>query len=317
MIFFVDDIFSVFNYTFDDCIKAIDTATSINENQCFKGSFSRIGKILGNYINFEIPNNLVVVGDIHGDFLTLEKIMNRIDFSNYLKDESNLLIFLGDYIDRGKYSFEVLLFLCVLKSIYPNNIVMLRGNHEAYDYFPFSSYDFYFMLSNKFGSLSNILYDSHILPFFQSLFLLCEIEKFSLLVHGGLPVTEDINFFENYKFSLSNILNNRSLLEEILWNDPRDLPNGSPWTFSNRGLGKYFGSSITEAWLSNTQCNFVLRGHEPCNGYKLDHDNKILTIFSSKDPYPRFNSSFLKLTLQDINYIKNDGLLLSKFIQII
>src|SRR5919112_229382 len=296
MIFFVDDIFSVFNYTFDDCIKAIDTATSINENQCFKGSFSRIGKILGNYINFEIPNNLVVVGDIHGDFFALEKIMKRIDFSTYLKDESNLLIFLGDYIDRGKYSFEVLLFLCTLKSLYPNNVVMLMGNHEAYNFFPFSSYDFYFKLEDKFGSLSNILYDSHILPFFQSLFLLCEIEKFSILVHGGLPVIEDSTFFNNYKFSLANVLNNRSLLEQILWNDPRDLPSGLHWTFSNRGVGKYFGMVITDIWLSNTRCKFILRGHEPCNGYKLDHGNKVLTIFSSRDPYPKFKSSFLKVT---------------------
>jgi hypothetical protein len=313
----MDDIFSVFNYTFDDCIKIIDTATSITENQRSKGTISRIGKIFGNYINFEIPSNLVVVGDIHGDFYTLEKIMEKIDFSNYLKDESNLLIFLGDYIDRGKYSLEVLLFICALKSIYPNNVVMMMGNHEAYDYFPFSSYDFYFVLSEKFGSLSNILYDSHILPFFRSLFLLCEIENFSILVHGGLPVIEDANFFYNYKFSLSNVLNDRSLLEEILWNDPRNLPDGLPWTFSNRGLGKYFGSVITDMWLSNTRCKFILRGHEPCNGYKLDHENKILTIFSSKDPYPRFKSSFLKLKQQDINNIKHDGLLLSNFIHII
>jgi len=313
----MNDIFSIFNYTFDDCIKIIDNATSIYENQRSHGYFSRIGMILGNYINFEIPHNLVVVGDIHGDFFTLEKIMKIIDFSNYLKDETNLLIFLGDYIDRGKYSFEVLLFLCALKNVYPNNVIMLRGNHEAYDYFPFSSYDFYFKLSDKFGSLSNILYDSHILPFFQSLFLLCEIKKFSILVHGGLPVIKDATFFNNYKFSLANVLKNKSLLEEILWNDPRDLPNGLPWAFSNRGLGKYFGSIITDMWLSNTQCKFILRGHEPCNGYKLDHENKILTIFSSKDPYPRFKSSFLKLTQQDINDVKHEGLFLSKFIHII
>ncbi len=311
------DTFSIFNYTYDDCIKVIDTVTSIYEIQRSKGSFSSIGHILGNYINFEIPNNLVVVGDIHGDFFTLEKIMDKIDFSNYLKDESNLLIFLGDYIDRGKYSLEVLLFLCTLKSIYPDNVVMLRGNHEAYEYFPFSSYDFYLKLSNRFGNLSNVFYNSHILPFFRSLFLLCEIKKFSLLVHGGLPVIEDDTFFYNYKFSLSNALNYGSLLEELLWNDPRDLSDELPWIFSKRGLGKYFGKVITDRWLSNTQCKFILRGHEPCNGYKLNHENKILTIFSSKEPYPKFESSFLKMTKQDIKDIIHDGLVLSKFIHII
>ena len=99
----------------DDCMNIINKTTSIHENQRFQGFFSDIGMISGHYINFQTPENLVVVGDIHGDFFTLEKIMDTIDFSDYLKNESNLLIFLGDYIDRGKYSLEVLLFLCKSK----------------------------------------------------------------------------------------------------------------------------------------------------------------------------------------------------------
>jgi hypothetical protein len=313
----MNDFFSVFDYSINDCINIINKTTSIHNDQTFKCFFSSIGMISGNYINFQIPENLVVVGDLHGDFLSLEKIMEKMDFSCFLKNESNLLIFLGDYIDRGEYSLEVLLFLCKLKNSYPNNVFMLRGNHESHNHFPFLSYDFYSELLNKFGKSTNDLYNGCILPFFESLFLFCEINGFALLTHGGLPVIENSQFFKNYKFYLSNILENKTLLEEILWNDPRDLPNNKPWRFSNRGLGKYFGISITNMWLFNTGCKFLLRGHEPCMGYKLIHENKILTIFSSKAPYPKFESSFLKVSQNDIIEIKNDGSLFPRYIQIV
>lgn len=311
------DFFSVFDYTIDECSNIITKTTSIHTDQRIKGSFSKIGRTFGHYVNFSIPEYLVVVGDIHGDFFTLKKILERIDFTNFLKNESNLLIFLGDYIDRGEYSLEVLLAICNLKNSYPNNVFMLRGNHESYNHFPFSSYDFYSRLDNKFGKMADSFYDCNVLPFFESLSLICEINGFSILTHGGLPVIENPLFFKDYRFNLSNVLKNKILLEEILWNDPRDLPYDKDWVFSKRGIGKYFGISVTNRWLSNTGCKFFIRGHEPCMGYKLTHENKILTIFSSKAPYLKFESAFLKMSQKDIHDINDAGLMFPQFMHIV
>lgn len=70
-------------------------------------------------------DRLFAVGDIHGCFDKLTRLMNAIDI-DWNRDT---LIFLGDYIDRGPKSYEVVAYLIDLKKQHPRT-VFLKGNHE-------------------------------------------------------------------------------------------------------------------------------------------------------------------------------------------
>ncbi len=65
----------------------------------------------------------IVISDIHGCYYTFMLLLDKVKYNQ----SEDMLILLGDYIDRGKHSFEVIKFLKELKT---ENVVILKGNHE-------------------------------------------------------------------------------------------------------------------------------------------------------------------------------------------
>jgi protein phosphatase len=263
----------------------------------------------GDLVLLQIPSNLVIIGDVHGDIETLDTALDKIDVTDFFADKSNKIIFLGDYIDRGSNSIDVMKKVCNLKIKYPHSIILLRGNHEAPVEFPFNSHDLPHQIIENFGlTEGRRIYTQHILPFFGQLSLAVIIDKKLLLVHGGLPTGQSISR-QNFKYSISNAQQSHTsdtTMEELLWNDPRDqIDNPDDWNLSARGLGRYFGPSITEKWLNITQTKAVVRGHEPCSGYKLNHMGSIMTIFSCIEAYPRFKAAFLQIPATGLDVINN------------
>ena len=70
---------------------------------------------------------ILAVGDIHGMYGKLIALMEKVKFD----PAQDLLIFLGDYIDRGPQSLECLDYVMNLYKQHPECVIPLLGNHEA------------------------------------------------------------------------------------------------------------------------------------------------------------------------------------------
>ena len=80
-----------------------------------------------------IGSRVMAVGDVHGQYEKLKKLMRRIKFD----PAQDILVFLGDLIDRGPESLQCFDYVMHLQKQYPNSVIYLMGNHERemLDYF--------------------------------------------------------------------------------------------------------------------------------------------------------------------------------------
>ena len=133
---------------------------------------------------------IFAIGDIHGCYDRLKNLMEKIP----VEFERDTLVFMGDYIDRGPKSIEVIDYLIQLKTRVPE-VVFLKGNHEdMLINFVNGTDRFTYLLNGGQKTLDGYLAkpvesefypipDDH-LEFYTSLKLFHETEEF-IFVHAG------------------------------------------------------------------------------------------------------------------------------------
>lgn len=251
------------------------------------------GGVEGCLVKLRRSGELIVVGDLHGDLHSLSFILSHSGFlERARRGEDVKLVFLGDYGDRGLHSVEVYYVVLKLKELFPDKVVLLRGNHEGPPDLLASPHDLPFQVQRKFPSRGDEVYGA-LRAFFEKLHLVALIEGSYVLLHGGAP--SDANSL-NELASARELHPSRRILEEVLWNDPVDLDG---LYTSPRGAGMLFGPDVTSRFLGIVGAKTLIRGHEPCpEGVDVRHGGRVLTLFSRKGP-PYMNpfAAYLKVEL--------------------
>ncbi|KRZ49813.1 Serine/threonine-protein phosphatase PP-X -like protein 1 [Trichinella nativa] len=233
--------------------------------------FNRVREIFINEPNvLRVSSPIVVCGDIHGQFFDLKSLFNC-----YGEVPTNRYLFLGDYVDRGRNSLEVLLWLFSLKVRFPEHIFLLRGNHECRTIT--QTYGFYDECLSKYGHSGIWNFCCEV---FDSIPLAAVIDNRVLCVHGGLsPKIHTIS--EIHSINRFREIPLTGPFADLLWSDPEEEV-GSFQLNSSRGAGVLFGRTAVETFLQENQLQLICRSHQLClEGYKYLWDQKLLTIWSA------------------------------------
>ncbi|KAH7098079.1 Metallo-dependent phosphatase [Auriculariales sp. MPI-PUGE-AT-0066] len=241
-----------------------------------------------NVLDIEAP--LTLCGDVHGQYYDLMKL-----FEVGGSPENTRYLFLGDYVDRGYFSIEVVLYLWTLKIWYPDSLFLLRGNHECRhltDYFTFK-------LECK-HKYSERIYDAAT-ESFCALPLAAIMNKQFLCIHGGLSpelqTIDDLRSIDRFREPPTS-----GLMCDILWSDPVE-DFGSEKTQETfihnhvRGCSYFFTYQAACQFLDRNQLLSIIRAHEAQDqGYRMYRKTRttgfpsVMTIFSAPNYLDVYNN---------------------------
>ncbi|KAG8479252.1 hypothetical protein CXB51_029719 [Gossypium anomalum] len=227
-----------------------------------------------------------ICGDIHGQY---QDLLRLFEFGGY--PPSSNYLFLGDYVDRGKQSLETICLLLAYKIRYPDNIFLLRGNHE--DAKINRIYGFYDECKRRFNvRLWRVFTDC-----FNSLPVAALIDGKILCMHGGLsPELENLDQINNIRRPTE--IPDNGLLCDLLWSDPDSKVKG--WADSDRGISCTFGADVVAEFLQKNDLDLICRGHQVVeDGYEFFAKRRLVTIFSAPNYGGEFDNAGALLSVNE------------------
>ncbi|KAJ8071237.1 hypothetical protein OCU04_001572 [Sclerotinia nivalis] len=249
---------------------------------------SKVLKQEPNLLEMDAP--ITVCGDVHGQYYDLMKL-----FEVGGDPAETRYLFLGDYVDRGYFSIECVLYLWSLKIWYPNTLWLLRGNHECRhltDYFTFK-------LECK-HKYSERIYEA-CMDSFCALPLAAVMNKQFLCIHGGLSpelhTLDDLKSIDRFREPPTH-----GLMCDILWADPLEefgQEKTSEYFIHNhvRGCSYFFSYPAACNFLEKNNLLSIIRAHEAQDaGYRMYRKTRttgfpsVMTIFSAPNYLDVYNN---------------------------
>jgi len=235
-------------------------------------------------LSLEAPIKLV--GDIHGQFHDLLRLFGYGGFP----PESNYL-FLGDYVDRGHQSLEVIVLLLAYKIKYPENFFMLRGNHECAAITRI--YGFYDECKRRY----NIKMWKTFCEVFNKLPFVAIIDDKIFCVHGGL--SPDLQSMEQLRqIKRPTDVPDTGMICDFLWADPDKDVAG--WAENDRGVSYLFGPDVVEKFLKKHDLDLVVRAHQVVeDGFEFFAKRQLITLFSAPNYCGEFDNAGAMMTIDE------------------
>jgi hypothetical protein len=234
-----------------------------------------------------VEYELVVLGDLHGCYSCLKAALMQTDFLAKVQAHADdpehtpdvRLVLLGDYIDRGRFSYDGVLRMAMrLFVAAPHAVYFLRGNHEYYlehegrilaPVRPAEG-----MMGLK--GLANDAYFREYMQLFETLPTSLSFDRF-FFVHAGIPRAAALA--EKWK-DLSS-LNDPDLRFQMMWSDPSDtevVPDELQAAAARFG----YGSQQFRQFLARIGASVLVRGHERIvDGFRSTFDDTLFTLFSA------------------------------------
>ena len=227
----------------------------------------------------EIKAPICICGDIHGQFYDLLRIFEILDYP-----PKRTFLFMGDYVDRGKQSLETILLLFCLKIKYPNNIYLLRGNHESasvnriYGFFDECKRRISVRIYKSFSEVFNML------P------LTALVEDKIICMHGGLAY--ELKTIDQLKqIKRPTEIPDSGLLCDLMWSDP-SYQIATSWGPNERGVSFTFSKDVVHDFTEKNNLDLVCRAHQVVEeGYEFFADMKLVTVFSAPNYVGEFDNN--------------------------
>ncbi len=240
----------------EEVLKLLESSGSMIEKMCNGSPFA------GSYIK----NSVAFVGDTHCAWQVSSKVIS--EFS----ENVDLIVFLGDYVDRGNTGIENLMVILNAFVRNPGKIILLRGNHESR--LVNDRYGFRTEVDSKMGQG----YYSQFERFFSRLPYAAVVNDY-FCVHGG--IARKIHTIEELtSLPYPDLVPEDKDTLELLWNDPSD--DADDFSSNMRGEGTFcYGRDAVDRFLLQNGLKGIIRGHEVCDGFKTNIEGKVITVFSS------------------------------------
>ena len=248
-----------------------------------------------------VQSPIKIFGDIHGQYSDLMRFFDLwgCPYNSYDQEDGDIemwdYLFLGDFVDRGNHSLETICLLLALKIQYPEQIHLIRGNHE--DRWINNGFGFAEECEMRLNENSCEEYSvfNRINRLFEYLPLATVVDQSILCIHGGIGATlKHVDQIEKIPRPLDVVhdveTDKQRLVVDILWSDPTDndqeLGIHENVIRDPQGTGNIvkFGPDVVEEFLKANNLVKIVRAHEcVMDGMERFANGQLITVFSATD----------------------------------